>query len=180
MSNNPVNQIAVGDQARRDGRLDDAYRAYQKAAETSHASLDEENLITALAGMGQIERDRGHLEQAQQRYADALALCRDQNFPLRTAHIARHLGDIYRVSGLAQQAEPLLTEAILLYRHNLDTKVLDLANAVRPLALLKTTQGDADGARTLWQEAQVLYSAVNVEAGATECSAQLAKLLPSA
>jgi tetratricopeptide (TPR) repeat protein len=179
MSDSPVNQISAGSQARREGRLDDAYYAYQNAVETSRASGDEQHFITALAGLGQIERDRGHLEQAQQHYADALALCRHQSFPHRTAHIARHLGDIYRVSGLWQQAEPLLAEAISLYREDLDTKILDLANAIRPLALLKTAQGDADGARPLWQEAQVLYAAVNVEAGATECSARLAKLLRS-
>jgi tetratricopeptide (TPR) repeat protein len=132
------------------------------------------------AGLGQIERDRGHIDHAQQHYTDALALCRRQKFPLRTAHIARHLGDIYRESGLVQQAEALLTQAIFLYRQDLDTRALDLANAIRPLALLKTTQGDADSARSHWQEAQVLYSAVNVEAGAAECAAQLAKLPRSA
>jgi tetratricopeptide (TPR) repeat protein len=179
MSDNSLNHIAAGAQARREGRLDDAYHAYEQAAETSRASGEDQCLITALAGLGQIERDRGHIEQAQQHYVDALALCRRQDRPLRTAHIARHLGDLYRVSGLAQQAEPLLTEAVLLYRQNLDTKVLDLANAIRPLALLKTAQGDVEGARPLWQEAQVLYSSVKVEAGATECSAQLVKLLHS-
>ena len=132
--------------------------------------------VAALARQGQAERDRGNLAQATRHYADALALCRSQDFPLQTAHISRHLGDIYRESGLVQQAERLLAEAISLYRQNLDTKVLDLANAIRPLALLKTVQGDADSARRLWQEAQILYSAVNVEAGVSECSGHLAKL----
>jgi len=132
--------------------------------------------VAALTAQGQAERDHGRLAQAARRYADALALSRSQNVPLRTAHIARHLGDIYRESGLAQQAEPLLAEAISLYRQNFDTKVLDLANAIRPLALLKTAQGDANSARQLWQEAQILYSAVNVEAGVSECSEHLAKL----
>lgn len=132
--------------------------------------------IAALTGQGRAERDCGHLAQAAIHYADALALSRSQNFPLRTAHIARHLGDIYRESGLAQQAEPLLAEAISLYRQNFDTKVLDLANAIRPLALLKNAQGDANSARQLWQEARALYAAANVEAGVSECSEYLAKL----
>jgi len=176
MSDNPTFQIATGVQARREGRLDDAYHAYQQAADTSRASGKEEHLITALAGLGQIERDRGRLDQAQKHYAEALTLCRDQGFPLRTASVARHLGDIFRLNGQAQQAESLLSEAISLYRQSLDTKVLDLANAIRPLALFKTAEGDIDGARLLWQEAQILYSAVNVDAGAAECSSQLAKL----
>lgn len=180
MSDSPANQIAAGYQARREGRLEDAYRAYQQAVESSRESGEEQPLIAALAGLGQVERDRGHREQSQKHYADALALCRRQGFPLRTAHIARHLGDIYRESGLMQQAEPLLSEAISLYRQDLDTTVLDLANAIRPLALLKATQGDTDDARILWQEAQVLYSAINVEAGVAECSRQLAMLVRSA
>ena len=132
--------------------------------------------IAALTGQGKAARDDGHFTQAQQYYADALTLSRTQNVPLRTAHIARHLGDLYRESGFVQQAEPLLVDAISLYRENLHTRVLDLANALRPLALLKTAQGDTKGARSLWQEAQVLYAAINVEAGVAECSEHLAKL----
>ena len=144
----------------------------------SDSPADQE--IVALTERGKTERDRGHLVQAQRHYADALALSRCQNSSLRTAHIARHLGDIYRENGLALQAEPLLTEAISLYRQSLHTRVLDLANAIRPLALLRTAQGDANSARQLWQEAQVLYSAINVEAGVAECSGHLAKLIGSA
>jgi len=176
MSDSPANQIEAGAKARREGRLDDAYHAYLHAAETSGGKAEESHLVAALAGLGQVERDRGRLEQAKQYYNDALALCRRLNFPLRTAHIARHLGDIYRVTGFAQQAESLLSEAISLYRQDLDTKIIDLANAIRPLALLKTSQGDIDDARPLWQEAHVLYSAVKVEAGIAECFGQLAAL----
>jgi len=94
--------------------------------------------------------------------------------PLLVATTARHLGDIYRKSGLSGQAESLLTEAIKLYRDNLDTKVLDLANALRPLALLLVSRGDTSAARPLLQEARVLYAAINVAAGVSECDAQLA------
>jgi len=173
----PVDLIEKGAQARRERRLDDAYDAYRQAAEALRSSGQEQPLlITALTGLGQIERDRGHLDRAQGHYADALAVCRQESSSLRTAHVARHLGDICRELDKADEAENHLTEAISIYRGSPDTKVLDLANAIRPLALLKTAQGDAAGAGRLWREAQVLYTAVNVTAGAEECSACLLQL----
>jgi tetratricopeptide (TPR) repeat protein len=132
--------------------------------------------ILALSGLGQIERDRGNLDTAQRNYADALTNCRSYGDPLLTAHTARHLGDIYRENRLAEQAEPLLTEAIAVYRQNLNTKILGLANAIRPLALLRTEQRKNDDARQLWSEARALYSALQLEAGISECSLQLGKL----
>jgi tetratricopeptide (TPR) repeat protein len=176
MPEDAAHLIASAVRARREQRLDDAYRAYQEAAEISRSNGLEKHLIPALVGLGQIERDRGRLDQAQRHYADALALCRHLGDPLVIAHTARHLGDIYRESGLTDQARTLLTEAIAIYRHDLDTKVLDLANAIRPLALLMVETGDVDVARPLLQEALALYSALNLTAGVAECSDQLAKL----
>jgi hypothetical protein len=95
---------------------------------------------------------------------------------LLIAHTARHLGDICREIGLTEQAGELLEEAINIYRHRADTKACDLANSIRPLALLKTAVGDLNNARPLWEEARALYAAVNVTAGVAECSGQLAKL----
>lgn len=168
--------ISDGQKARRERRLDDAFRAYQESAELSRVQGLEQCLILALSGLGQIACDRGSLDTAQQYYAEALTVCRSCGEPLIIAHTARHLGDVYRENGLPEQAEPLLKEAIAIYRQNLNTKILDLANAIRPLALLRTKQGKDDDARQLWNEALALYSAINVSAGVSECSVQLAQL----
>lgn len=167
--------IASAEQARREQRLDDAYREFQRAAALSRTPGSEQHLILALTGLGQIARDRADLGDAQQHYADALAVCRHHSPPLVIAHIARHLGDIYRENGLPAEGEPLLMEAIAIYRQDPNTEPLDLANAIRPLALLKTELGEIEVAHPLWDEALVLYTVASVPSGIAECSAQLAR-----
>ena len=56
------------------------------------------------------------------------------------------------------------------------TRTPDLANAIRPLAILKFDAGETNEARSLWEETRKLYAAVNVEAGVTESSRRLALL----
>ena len=166
--------LAAGAKARSERRLDDAFRAYQHAANQARDGGLEHQLIGALSGLGQIERDRGALDAASRHYVAALAVCRDYGHPLLVAHTARHLGDIYRENGMSDQAEPLLKESIALYRSSLDTKVLDLANALRPLALLHVSLGNNEAAGQLWRESRALYSAINVIDGVSECDAHLA------
>ena len=173
MTEDAENLLTTAAQARRDGRLDEAFRAYEGAADLSHGIGSEHRLVRALSGLGQIERDRGVLDRSQRQYEAALDVSRGLGHPLLVATVARHLGDVYRENGLGERAEPLLTEAVMLYRGSLDTKVLDLANAIRPLALLLAARGDAGAARPLWQEARALYSAINVTAGVSECDANL-------
>jgi tetratricopeptide (TPR) repeat protein len=173
MTEEASNLIAKARQSRRDGRLDDAFRDYGQAAELSRTHGSEEQLIAALIGLGQISRDREQLQFALQYYSEALELCRRHSTQVRIAHTARHLGDIYRESGMLTEAEPLLAEALAIYRRSSGIEPLELANAIRPLALLKTTLGDALAARQLWQEALELYTAANVLAGVNECLAHL-------
>jgi tetratricopeptide (TPR) repeat protein len=131
---------------------------------------DLERLLAAAARA----RDAHRLDEAAQHYAAALAVCRVNGDALRVAHTARHLGDIQRERGLHDQAEALFEDAIALYRGSTETKVLDLANALRPLALLHETLGNAERAGRLWREARTLYAAINVTAGVSECDARLA------
>jgi hypothetical protein len=65
---------------------------------------------------------------------------------------------------------------IALYRSSERTAPLDLANAIRPLAILKEGAGDIEEARRLWEEARDLYAAADVGEGADECSARLERL----
>lgn len=115
----------------------------------------------------------GRLDVAADLYRAALASARTHGDPLLTAHIARHLADVYRQNDLNSKAEPLLKEAIAIYRSNLDTKVLDIANALRLLALLHTSLGKKDSAQELWQEARTLYMTINITEGVAECDSYL-------
>ena len=95
---------------------------------------------------------------------------------LKLAHRVRHLGDAYYYAGRWALAEPCYVEALSIYRRNERTRPLDLANAVRSLAVLKDEVGATEQSQSLWQEAHDLYVALNVPAGIAESAARLALL----
>jgi hypothetical protein len=68
-------------------------------------------------------------------------------------------------------AEPSYHEALGLYRSHEDDSSLDLANAVRSLAVLRWEQ-----TRMLWEEVRDLYTSLSVEAGIKESTARVAAL----
>jgi hypothetical protein len=72
--------------------------------------------------------------------------------------------------------EPCYNEALALYRREMRCPALDLANAIRPLAMLKEALGELEEARRLWEEGRDLYATARVQEGVTECSARLAQL----
>jgi tetratricopeptide (TPR) repeat protein len=110
-------------------------------------------------------RAAGDLALARFRYAAAAKIYRDQNDLLAYAHTIRHVADIYQQESYSGEAKPLYEESIELYRSNLNTKILDLANALRPYALLNEVQGNPELASKLWEEARQLYSSLRVEPG---------------
>jgi tetratricopeptide (TPR) repeat protein len=127
--------------------------------------------------LGQIERDLGRSEAARPLYEEAVSLCRGQSDALRLAHTVRHLGDLHQDAGRLGLAEPCYEEALALYRGSGHTPPpLDLANAIRPLAILRERAGNVVEAAGLWREARDLYLAVNVRAGVAECSNHLNQL----
>ena len=73
-------------------------------------------------------------------------------------------------------AESCYHEALALYRRDEQTSPIDLANAIRPLAILKDDAGEKEEAKQLWKEARDLYATVNVQEGVAESSARLARL----
>ncbi|HKR64534.1 MAG TPA: hypothetical protein VJZ00_12450 [Thermoanaerobaculia bacterium] len=91
----------------------------------------------------------------------------------RLAHAIRHLADMHRRDGELALAEPLYVEALALYRANPATKKLDLANAVRPFAILRGLQGAEEESRQLWTEARDLYAECGIEAGVAEATRRL-------
>lgn len=113
---------------------------------------------------------------ARAHYAEAAKHYREQNDVLAYAHAIRHIADIYQQERNPVQAKPLYEEALEIYRSNLGTRVLDLANTVRPYALLMEEQGDADSAMKLWEEARNLYGSLRISEGVAECNKHIARL----
>ncbi len=162
--------------ARRENRLADARRDLVEAVDICRQAGERLDLAKALTSLGQIQRDLHHGDAALQLYEEAAALYRAEEDVLRLAHTVRHVGDIHRESKRPDLAEPCYREALDLYRGHERTPPLDLANAIRGLAILKDDAGEAEAARLLWQEARDLYASVNVEAGVAESSRRLLDL----
>ena len=178
MSEAAVKLMQQAERARRENRLPDALRDFAEAVSLCRQTAARRNLVRALKGLGQIERDLGRGEAAWPLYKEAVALCRDEGDTLALAHTVRHLGDIHQDAGRAALAESCYNEALALYRSHDCTPPLDLANTIRPLAILKEGAGQVEEARQLWVEARNLYAAVSVPQGVAECSARLARLTP--
>ncbi|HSB63846.1 MAG TPA: tetratricopeptide repeat protein [Thermoanaerobaculia bacterium] len=176
MSTDAATLIERANQARREHRLADAHRDFVEAVALSRQKGKQVDLLQALKGLGQIERDLGRADAARPLYEEAVAICRRRDDPLSLAHTIRHLADIHRDTGRPDLAEPCYDEALALYRSSERTPPLDLANAIRPFAILKEGAGDIEEARRLWKEARDLYAAVKVEEGVRECSARLERL----
>lgn len=109
----------------------------------------------ALRELGEVERRVPDVEAARRHYEEAVLILRGLDEPLRLAHAVRHLGDLHRGAGRGELAEGCYDEALAIYRHDRRTPPLDLANALRGLAL---------------------YASLGVAAGADESAARIAQL----
>ena len=121
-------------------------------------------------------RKEGHLSVAREHYAEAATLYREQNDVLAYAHTIRHIADIDQQQHNPGKAKPLYQETLAIYRSNLNTKPLDLANTVRPYALLLEEEGDSALATKLWEEARNLYSSLQLDEGVLECNRHMSAL----
>ncbi len=159
--------------AKRENRLEDARRDLRDAA----AQLREKNVPSELADvlrdLGELERRLRNADAARGHYEEAVAILSGVDDPLRLAHTMRHLGDVHYEAERTTAAELAYRESIVLYRNAGRTKPLDLANAIRSMAVLKSDFGPAEEARALWQEALELYADANVQPGVAECTARL-------
>ena len=108
---------------------------------------------------------------ARKCYEEAVELFRGMGEPLVLAHVIRHLGDVYLEQDCPELAEPCYREARDLYLSQGDNSSLDLANAIRSLAMLRWEQSKA-----LWREAQALYTNLNIWSGIEESKARIATL----
>lgn len=163
-------------QARRSGRLLDAHRDFLEAVTLARQAGTPHDLIQALKGLGQIERDLGRGDAARPLYEEAVAICRAEDDPLQLAHTVRHLGDIHQDAGRLDLAEPYYQEALTIYQGHPRTAPLDLANTLRPFAILLESLGKTKPAIELWTEARNVYAALNVREGVAESTERLARL----
>ncbi|MGZ8379060.1 MAG: glyoxalase superfamily protein [Gemmatirosa sp.] len=130
----------------------------------------------ALKEAGEQARRVGDLAGARRLYERAVALQRNGDEPLELAHTIRHLGDVLHDARLPHLAEPHYKEALALYRAHPTDAPLNLANAIRSLAVLKQEIGEGDAARRLWEEASRLYQQVDVREGVAESAGWAARL----
>lgn len=173
----PTNELLeLALQARRENRLADARAHLVEAVGLYREAGAPADLARALTRLGQIERDMRHRDEALRSYQEAAAIYRAAGDAPRLAHTVRHVADIQRGDGRPELAEPCYHEALAIYRSHPQTPPLDLANAIRGLAILKSDAGEAGEAKLLWREAKDLYTAVNVKAGVDESCRQLARL----
>jgi tetratricopeptide (TPR) repeat protein len=129
-----------------------------------------------LIAYGKKARAQNRLEDARRLYNEAARLFLADKDSLTYAHAIRHVADMYLDESNYSAARPLYEEALQPYRSNLNTRLLDLANTVRPYALLHEMTGDMTSARPLWQEARNLYASLRIEAGMEECDRHIANL----
>lgn len=162
-----------GHAERRADRLDDARQSFSDAVSAARAAGNDVDLVLALKGLGQVERDLGRGGLALALYQEAAELCLANEDLSGLAHTLRHLGDLHQDAGGWSQADEYYLQALALYRRDNTVTPLDLANALRPLAQLRERLGDGASAQPLWREARALYLAAGVAEGAAECDRHL-------
>ena len=168
------------DQARRargEDRPADARRDLVEAATLAREADAPAELAEALMAWGQIERDLGKDGSALPLYEEAVSCRRRADEPLALAHALRHLGDLHRHSERLGMARACYDEALSLYRAQPEAPPLDLANALRPMALLDEREGRAEAAVDSWREAGTLYAEAGVVEGAEQASSALLRLM---
>jgi tetratricopeptide (TPR) repeat protein len=173
MSEDAHTLIQRGHAERRADRPEDARRSFTDAVAAAREAGNDNDLVLALKGLGQVERDIGELERALALYEEAAELCLANEDLGGLAHTLRHLGDIHQDAVAWSKADEYYEQALGLYRRDQEVTPLELANALRPLAQLRVRLGDHAAAEPLWRVALALYLAAGIAEGAAECDRHL-------
>jgi tetratricopeptide (TPR) repeat protein len=120
-----------------------------QAVELPRRETGDTRLAPALRDLGELERKLHEPARAREHYEEAVKLLRSQGDLLRLAHTVRHLGDVYHDAGEAGLAASCYREALELYRSRNDVPRLDLANAIRSMAVLHEGVGASEEAQAL-------------------------------
>ena len=118
-------------------------------------------------------RSRGQVVEALEAYERVVAIARTADEPMWLAHALRHIADIRRELGDCYTAQQAAREAVAIYREQDSDCALDLANALRLLALAQESLGKVQEAGGPWREARALYEAGGVAEGVTECDVHI-------
>jgi len=165
-----------GRKARREHRLEDARSSFRQALKES-SSEDDPRLVAELhAELAYVERALHDVQAAQAHYRRATEMFRTLHDPYRTAHNMRHLADILRETGKPLEAAPFYSESIEFFRKSGEYP-LQLANALRGLALMQGDVKDFAGSLQSWSEAKALYQMVSVDAGVAESRKRIDDLM---
>lgn len=162
--------------ARRDGRLPEAQQKLRAVVTHLRSAGLRRELAATLGQLAHVEDDLKNPDTAFELREEAAAVARQSGDDMALAHAVRHLGDSNRHAGRASEAEACYLEAIEIYRKTKPAPKSQLANTLRPFAILKEDAGDLTAATALWQETQNLYRAIHLREGVDECSEHLIRL----
>jgi tetratricopeptide (TPR) repeat protein len=172
----PKNLIEQGRKARQERRLEDARSLFKEALKECCSDDDprlEAELHSELAYVERALHDEQSAEADYRRAAEMFGTLGDS---FRTAHNMRHLADILRETGRPLDAAPFYSESIEFFRKSGEYP-LQLANALRGLALTQGYLKDFAGSLQSWAEAKALYQMVNVDAGVAESRKRIDDLM---
>lgn len=170
-----VESLQEANSARREGNADLAKQAFQHAFEASKFSGDALGRLFALKGLAQLERDGGRPGKAVEFLAEAVQLAQEAGDLRLQAHTLRHYAEALMETEHLEIAAPVFSEALELYRGLPDVSSLELANALRPAALLYELLAQHGEAQNLWREARELYARSELKAGVVECDKGLSR-----
>ena len=122
-----------------------------------------------------VEWDLRRAPHAEALWRESVSLLRPLNRPLELAHKLRHLADLLAETGELEEARGHCEEALTLYEAVAHASPLDVANALRRMALIEERRGDPAAARALWQRVRTAYADLGLADGVTEAEARLSR-----
>lgn len=165
-----------GRKARLERRLEDARALFEEAIQQCGCDDDPRLEAELHAELAYVERALHDVPAAETNYRQAMERFQTLGDPYRTAHNMRHLADILRETGKPQEAAPYYCGSIEFFRKSGDYP-LQLANALRGLALMQGDLKDFSGSLQSWAEAKALYQMASVDAGVVESRKRIADLM---
>jgi tetratricopeptide (TPR) repeat protein len=165
-----------GRKARLERRLEDAGSAFREALKLCGRDDDPRLVAELHAELAYVEHALHDEQSAEADYRKATEMFQTLRDPYRTAHNMRHLADILRETGRPKEAAPYYSESIDFFRKSGEYP-LQLANALRGLALTQGDLQDFAGSLQSWAEANALYQMVSVDAGVAESRRRIDELM---
>jgi tetratricopeptide (TPR) repeat protein len=152
--------IERGEIARREKHLLDAEKNFTEAIKYFRELGSSGDLAHAITRRAQIKRDQLRYEDALSDQKAALAIYRSMDDKGRLPNTVRHLADILQSMERHTDAEPYYLEMLALYEASPDTPPLEMANAMRSVALHAEHMGDLHKSQRLWSEIRDRYAAL--------------------